>query len=102
MCPTNREKPKPHGVWFMLTTAWTCWQILEVAPPKSVEMEKFLKITLPLKKRKEKQHAAEGDYSEKDVLRFSMRYVCLSAVGYFIAFLPSSEADGSQACNLNQ
>lgn len=20
MCPTNREKPKPHGVWFMPTT----------------------------------------------------------------------------------
>lgn len=24
------------------------------------------------------------------------------AGGYFIAFLPSSGADGSQACNLNQ
>lgn len=52
--------------------------------------------------KKGKQHSAEGDYSKKDLLRFSVRYVCLSAVGYFIAFLPSSEADGSQACNLNQ
>lgn len=39
---------------------------------------------------------------KKDVLRFWMRYVCLCDVGYFIASLPSSEADGSQACNLNQ
>lgn len=59
------------------------------------------KITLSSKKRG-KQHATEGDYSKKDILRFWMRYVCLSYVGYFIAFLPSSEADGSQACNLNQ
>lgn len=43
VCPTNREKPKPHGVWFMPTTGWTCWRILEAAPPKSVEMDKSLR-----------------------------------------------------------
>lgn len=59
------------------------------------------KITLSLKKRG-KQYATAGGYTKKDLLRFWMQYVCLSDVGYFIAFLPSSEADGSQACNLNQ
>lgn len=41
--PTNREKPKPHGFWFMPTTGWTCWQISEAAPPRSVEMDKSLR-----------------------------------------------------------
>lgn len=43
MCLTNREKPKPHGVWFMPVTGWTCWQTLEAAPPKSVEMDESLR-----------------------------------------------------------
>lgn len=43
MCLTNREKPKPRGVWFMPVTGWTYWQTLEAARPKSVEMDKPLR-----------------------------------------------------------